>query len=829
MTVRSALDGPLAPLDGRTVVVGAGAVGLTLAIALARSGCPVTVLEGGPREPRADFAQANAGPLPARHYPGLTQGRVKALGGTTRVWGGQLAAFEPGDFERRDTHGEPLWPILYDEVARWLERAFDLLGVSPEARDARAIWQRATGRHPEFGDGLAFGMNVWLRQADFARLFRAELDTLPGLEVITDCPVTALRFAPGSARVACDISLSGGSSRRIVPARLILANGTIEIGGLLLRAAVSEPHCPFAGNQHLGRWYFDHLHGLVGEVERGDARALPAMFDNVYFEGRKYGVNIRAVGQASAAFTLNPAITAGQLLADARSLGGRILQGGGVGATAARALSLARILLPVAWRYWRHRRSSSLFDRGTQLGVAFEQLPSPECFLVLDPEVPPAHAPVGVHWSIDPALIDDLAEATERFARAFAAHGLGRIALDPRLARRDPSLLDDFHDASHQMGGARMARSAEHGVVDSDLRVFGTDNLFVAGAAVFPSGSFANPTLTAIALGQRLAAHLADAGEIEGGGSRLRDRLVFGCSRLAGGASARSSARLLGAALDSGVRAIDCAPSYGLGLAETVVGQVLRRRGAAGVTVIAKLGSRRDPRGWIKSWLREAKRRLRPAGPRSLAGFAPQAPVARYGRADFTPQALRESFAVARRRLGRIDLLLLHDCGPEELTPEVAAVAAGLARSAGARLGYANSAVFDPETEREFPPGSVAECAIDPRWLTGETAPPGRDDLILHSIVPTGEWLARTDPAFAAGLDAAAALIPAGDPATARIAALFALAAERVRGSRLVFASTDRRRLGALLGAFAAIDEAALGPRIAAAFGQRRAGSGEQG
>ena len=58
------------------------------------------------------------------------------------------------------------------------------------------------------------------------------------------------------------------------------------------------------------------------------------------------------------------------------------------------------------------------------------------------------------------------------------------------------------------MGGARMAESAEQGVVDSQLKVFGTRNLYVLGAAAFPSGSFANPTLTALALSVRLAEHL---------------------------------------------------------------------------------------------------------------------------------------------------------------------------------------------------------------------------------------------------------------------------------------------------------------------------------
>jgi choline dehydrogenase-like flavoprotein len=45
-------------------------------------------------------------------------------------------------------------------------------------------------------------------------------------------------------------------------------------------------------------------------------------------------------------------------------------------------------------------------------------------------------------------------------------------------------------------------------VVDSDCRVHGVANLFVAGAATFPTSSQANPTLTIVALALRLALRL---------------------------------------------------------------------------------------------------------------------------------------------------------------------------------------------------------------------------------------------------------------------------------------------------------------------------------
>ena len=53
-----------------------------------------------------------------------------------------------------------------------------------------------------------------------------------------------------------------------------------------------------------------------------------------------------------------------------------------------------------------------------------------------------------------------------------------------------------------------MAADPQAGVVDADCRVHSTDNLYVAGSAVFPTQGYVNPTLTIVALASRLADHL---------------------------------------------------------------------------------------------------------------------------------------------------------------------------------------------------------------------------------------------------------------------------------------------------------------------------------
>lgn len=65
--------------------------------------------------------------------------------------------------------------------------------------------------------------------------------------------------------------------------------------------------------------------------------------------------------------------------------------------------------------------------------------------------------------------------------------------------------LDIFHPA----GGCRMASLEQSGVTDENCRVFGTDNVYVSGASLFPTSGALNPTLTVVALALRLADHLA--------------------------------------------------------------------------------------------------------------------------------------------------------------------------------------------------------------------------------------------------------------------------------------------------------------------------------
>jgi choline dehydrogenase-like flavoprotein len=138
--------------------------------------------------------------------------------------------------------------------------------------------------------------------------------------------------------------------------------------------------------------------------------------------------------------------------------------------------------------------------------AVFECTPQRDNRVTLSPERDAFGRPrARVYWR--PADID-LASAKHMHAlldRSLRRAGLGRF--ECRLAN-DEAWRAAVNSGKHHMGTTRMHGDPAHGVVDADCRVHGIDNLYVAGSSVFPTGGFAHPTLTIVALAVRLAAHL---------------------------------------------------------------------------------------------------------------------------------------------------------------------------------------------------------------------------------------------------------------------------------------------------------------------------------
>jgi choline dehydrogenase-like flavoprotein len=112
-------------------------------------------------------------------------------------------------------------------------------------------------------------------------------------------------------------------------------------------------------------------------------------------------------------------------------------------------------------------------------------------------------------WQIGDAGLRTLTVVGRRLGALLRRSRIGAVtwfdeAFDPKEGARLDRVVDTYHHA----GGARMSALARDGVVDADCRVHDMQNLYLASAAVFPSGGSTNPTFTIMALALRLAEHL---------------------------------------------------------------------------------------------------------------------------------------------------------------------------------------------------------------------------------------------------------------------------------------------------------------------------------
>jgi choline dehydrogenase-like flavoprotein len=169
------------------------------------------------------------------------------------------------------------------------------------------------------------------------------------------------------------------------------------------------------------------------------------------------------------------------------------------------SVELTRLVLT---RYLARRRRSP--DSGAiRLLVDTEQAPGCDSRVLLDTRVDAfGMARARLDWRVGELERRTLTGFAQRMAGEFERLGLGKIRLAgaPDFDIRDaPGAARDIF---HHMGTARMSATPRTGVTRSDLRCHDVDNLYVAGAAVFPAGGIANPTFTALALSLRLADHL---------------------------------------------------------------------------------------------------------------------------------------------------------------------------------------------------------------------------------------------------------------------------------------------------------------------------------
>jgi len=182
-------DGPDA-LRSDLLIVGSGPAGIALAREFLDSGVSVLVAESGMvRGSHADRLN-EVGSVGLEHVGG-TLGRSRMFGGAGQKWVGQCLRLDPLDFQKRDWVPGSGWPIGFDDLESFYERAARLLKVEGQTYDSR-ILEDVGEEVPQFGEDIFVSRNsVFSPRRKLGALFGSP----SGIPTMSRCSSTRPWFA----------------------------------------------------------------------------------------------------------------------------------------------------------------------------------------------------------------------------------------------------------------------------------------------------------------------------------------------------------------------------------------------------------------------------------------------------------------------------------------------------------------------------------------------------------------------------------------------------------------------------------------------------------
>ncbi len=507
--------GNSAPEQIRTgiCIVGSGPAGMTVAMELERLGVDCVLLESGGRMPDPKYAPLNETPQVGIKTDPTVANTLRGLGGTSAHWGGLCRRLDAMDLERRPWVPGSGWPIGLHDLLPYYDTAHRILELPPAEY---ALEHLPSIRADLFEDRDFFNTVFYYDDSPvrFGLRYGPQLESSTRIRTFLDSTVVDIVTDDTGRRVdALQVTTLEGKRFQVLAQRFVLAAGAIQTARLLLNADGVHKTGLGNANDMVGRNFLQHpvLYGprlLMFNAKAGN---------RLRREGENK-VSILTAIQPSAArqhhllnfhFFLLPHQSPGRRETLLRALPTpirRLLQDtpiarvGEVGEVPEYMRDLQSLLTP----------QLNLETLYATLEMRAEQAPNLDSRITLDTD----RDQLGLRRAVMDWRLTDLDRRSMQaglklLGGSVARHGIGRVQSGPDQLMIPEAGSEFLHGGHHHYGTTRMGDSPRTSVVDRECRVHDLANLYIAGAAVFPTTGYANPTLNIVAIAARLAAHLA--------------------------------------------------------------------------------------------------------------------------------------------------------------------------------------------------------------------------------------------------------------------------------------------------------------------------------
>jgi len=492
------------------IIIGSGAGGGTVARALAGRDVDVLLVERGEAVPREDGNRSPAvvwKDLRYRAKEHWVDGDGKAfrpythycVGGNSKFWGSALFRLRREDFQAVEhvDGTSPAWPIDYDTLAPYYDRAEALYHVHGEAgvdptEPARAPYPHTPIPHaPQMAalvDGLrAQGLHPFplplglIRPGepggcilcDVCNSFPCQFHAKSDAEVCAVLPALAhpnvtlwpqayaerLLTDPTGRRVEAVEVRRHGALVRLTASRVVVSCGAVNSAALLLRSANHAHPAGLANSSGLvGRRYMAHLSTMID--------AFNPLRRNTSVFQKTVALNDYYLRGPDTAYPL------GQVQSQGRAFG----------EMATSVVPWLPLWIPNAW-----------MARSVLWLAMTEDLPRPENRVTID-----SAGRIQLHYR--PTNLTAHRRLVKEMRRVLRRLGFWAIV----------AYHHNRSNTTHQSGTLCFGTDPARSVLDPFCRTHDVENLFVVDASFFPSSAAVNPALTIVAQALRAADHLLE-------------------------------------------------------------------------------------------------------------------------------------------------------------------------------------------------------------------------------------------------------------------------------------------------------------------------------
>jgi choline dehydrogenase-like flavoprotein len=493
-------------IEGDLCIIGTGAAGLSMALEWIGSGRKVILLEGGGFDPEARMQALYKGESLDRPYYPLHAARLHYFGGTTGHWAGYCSTFEQIDFEKRDWVPHSGWPVTKEQMDPFYARANKLLELGPYEYDA-AYFEK---QDPEVRrlplDPKVIYPKMWQFSPPtrMGTLYRDPILKAENVHLYTYAKV--VEVVPNRELTAIEglrVKTIEGREHQVRARQYVMACGTIHNARLLLASNSRAPNGVGNQNDLVGRFFQEHFEIMAAQLSlekphpfrlytipaTGAVRARAELALTAEVQ-RKHKV---LHGTAS----LRPGVITGREQSRFATFNpDAVANVANIRARKGKAPQAPAAALPAETSY--------------VLSTRQEQAPNPESRIVLGTEKDELGMPLAnLRWKFTKLDKRSIRIFYEILGQEMGRAGLGRVQMmDWLLDNDDDSWPSILAAGWHHMGTARMHNDPKQGVVDSNCKVHGLANLYVAGDAVYTTSGAVNPTLTVVAVSLRLSDYL---------------------------------------------------------------------------------------------------------------------------------------------------------------------------------------------------------------------------------------------------------------------------------------------------------------------------------